>query len=258
VTTAHGLRTPRESGDLDVLLPRAAVDAVAARLRARGWRPRARDTDELIFPAHAVTLYRPGWPVDIDLHHRYHGLPSAPGTAYDRVAPHCERQRIDGIDVLAPRPAAHAVLVALHSLRGAGIARHRAEREELVTALRGMDVEEVLAAARDLGALANARPVLEQCLPAGRTVDWGEPDDDWLLLTAAEAAHLRRAIHLRRAGWRDRVRMVARWLRPSIDDLYKNLDSVQRTRRKTALRFLRRIARGIVLLPLALAQTRQR
>ncbi|MDN4616086.1 nucleotidyltransferase family protein [Leifsonia sp. F6_8S_P_1B] len=272
VASAHGLRPHREAGDLDVLVPPHALDAIIARLQAQGWRLRARDHDELLFPSHAVTLFREGWPIDLDIHYRYLGLPPAPGSAYELVRRLSRPQLVDGVEVLAPLPAAHAVLVGLHCLRSPAVGRHAAELEQLVAAfdrvdahrvdVHAIDVHAVIDAARDLGAVGPLRPllarpdVLERVRDADRretilTAPPSAAEDEWSLIASSERPHERRALQLHRATWSQRVRLIGRWLRPSLDDLYKNRDSVRRTGVRTAGLYLRRIFRGLTLLPLA-------
>lgn len=262
VASAHGLRAHREAADLDALVPPHALDPIVARLRALGWQLRARDRDERSFPSHAVTLYRTGWPIDLDLHHRYLGLPAGDDTAYERVRRLSVRQRVDGVEVLAPRPAAHAVLVGLHSLRSLAVGRHAAELEQLVAALDSIPVHDVIDSAQTLGALPALLPLLTRPEVLDRVRDrdrldailTAEPpaaNDEWSLLSFSESPHERRARQLRLADWPERARLIGRWLRPSLDDLYKNRDSERRTLGRTAALHLRRIVRGLTLLPLA-------
>jgi hypothetical protein len=261
VASAHSLRAPRQAADLDVLLPPQALAEVVARLQARGWRVRAQDRDERSFPSHAVTLFRAGWPIDLDLHHRYLGVPASAVPAYDRVRRLSAHQEVDGLRVLAPRPAAHAVLVGLHCLRSPAVGRHSDELTQLLAAIDRMPVHDLIDAARALDALGPLTPlitrpeVLREVQDAERlhAVLSADPtaDDEWSLVSSSARPHERRALQLRRAGWRERARLVGRWLRPSLDDLYKNRDSERRTRRRTAALYLRRIVRGVTLLPLA-------
>lgn len=261
VASAHGLRAPRSAADLDVLLPPRALAAVVARLQERGWRVRAQDQDARSFPSHAVTLYRAGWPIDLDLHHRYLGLSQNGGDAYDRVRRLSVRQEVDGLRVLAPQPAAHAVLVGLHCLRSLAVGRHADELAQLLAALDRIPVHDVIDAARALDALGALQPLLlrpevmreirdAERLHAVLAAD-ATADDEWSLVTSSARPHERRALQLRRAGWCERARLVGRWLRPCLDDLYKNRDSEPRTRGRTAGLYLRRVVRGITLLPLA-------
>lgn len=185
----QGLRATRKVGDVDVLVPPGARESVADVLRARGWETRSEDADHVTFPRHSVTLYHWAWPCDIDVHDRFPGVEAPTTDAFGYLWDGRTTFIAAGHVVTTLAPAAHVVVLALHSLRTLDRQRHREDLHDLVALVSGAATGEqytatsVLRAANALGALGTARPFLERVIPAEQAPDWPAVPLEWRLRT---------------------------------------------------------------------------
>ncbi|CAM5491012.1 nucleotidyltransferase family protein [Leifsonia shinshuensis] len=248
----YELRPAHVSSDVDVLVAEDDHRRLTAALEARGWRRRAHDPDTDTFPVHSASMYHPEWAADIDVHFRYPGLEAA-GDLFEliwaqRTVMWCGDQpvRIPGL--------VDAILIgAVHAIRSRFSQRHRDELRFLVARCARMDVATLLERAERLGALATARPFLEQLKPYEADFAWGEASLEWRLRTQFPEASERRALLLRRASPRERLSKLRLALFPPPSAFLKETTASRLGPVELAWRYLRRWFRGARALPRVLA-----
>lgn len=186
-----GLQVPRTSSDVDVLLPPEDAVVLGTELVHRGWRRRPVDVDEHVFPRHSDSYWHPAWSCDIDVHHRFPGIEADPRAAFDHMWDTRLHLPVAGTDVPTPDRAASTIVIALHGLRSPWVARHRQELTRLARTSALPPIDDVVAAAEGLGALACVRPFLEAAYGHERQ-DWGVPSAEWVLRTSFASPMARR------------------------------------------------------------------
>jgi hypothetical protein len=249
-----GLRQARVPSDVDVLLSPSDEGRFRAELRSRGWIERPADPDTVIFPRHSTSLFHWSWPCDIDVHFRFPGLEQEPETAFEVLWRKREYYRQCQSDLPQPGREAGLLILALHCLRSSWVRRHRDEYDGLIETARTMDPDAVLAQARELGALACARPFLEAAYGSGLDVEWGQPSAEWQFRTTVASPHARRLLVLRSGSWKQRRRIIRLALLPPRDAMTKNDIHRDLSGAKLVRAYLRRWASGIRSLPLALRE----
>lgn len=162
-----GLRPGRIPSDADLLVEPARVGELLEIYARHGWRPRPiPDSFPRALPWHARTLWHEGWPVDIDVHWYWPGMLADPADVFTRL---WERRRMTvmaGVPVATTGEADTVLVLALHSLREAKVLPaddHRMiEYSQLIAEIghRPGLADEVLAAARTVGAVQTALPLL--------------------------------------------------------------------------------------------------
>ena len=70
----QGLREPRTSADVDVLVHPRDLEPLVEGVVALGWRRQVAGTYASIMPPHSVNLLSDRWPIGIDVHHYYPGF----------------------------------------------------------------------------------------------------------------------------------------------------------------------------------------
>jgi len=245
----YSLRPPRPSSDVDVLVDPDRFDDVIETFEARGWISRPSDPDTATFPRHSVSLFHPDWNIDVDVHFRYPGTELPPAEAFEQLWRQRTTLWCGNQPVQIPSLADAVIISALHALRGLWIERHTAELEILVARCLAIDTEYLIERAGQLGALATARPFLERLLRPNQDVAWGEPSEEWLLRTRMSEPMERRAVHWKRAGWRERIRLARLALFPPMAALLKET-TITRLDPSSAFRaYIRRWMRGIAAIP---------
>jgi glycosyltransferase involved in cell wall biosynthesis len=162
----QGLRGRRTSVDVDALVDPARRRVLGEALAAHGWvddNPRRTPT---ILPRHSLTLQRPTWACELDLHDHFPGFFADHQDVFERLWERRTRVEIAGREVAAPDLLGHALVLALHCLRDPHDAAKQADLDELVEDLRArLDADalrEVAELARDLGASDTAEPFLSR------------------------------------------------------------------------------------------------
>jgi hypothetical protein len=117
VTSHFGLRPPRLSADIDVLVEPSRYEDYLAALEAAGWTARPEMEASTALSAHSASFTHPGWPTDIDVHWEFPGLLAQPSVAFDalwrsRAAIECATVACD-----VTGAEGSAIISALHSLR---------------------------------------------------------------------------------------------------------------------------------------------
>jgi hypothetical protein len=205
----------RAYGDIDLLVPVAAVPAARETLVALGYSEPLVDsrTDEQV--PHATTFVR--GPVVVDLHWELNLMPHP--DAYGLLGRGATRLPVAGIAVLVPSPGALAVIVALHAAQHG---RATTAAADLSRAVARVDIETWRAAA-DLAREADALPALRSGLGV---VDGGDrlaarlelPDEVplGLRMRSENVPGVTRIEALRSVtGWRRRIGLLLSTLFPS-------------------------------------------
>lgn len=157
-----GLRPPRQSIDVDVLVEPARFDDLLGALAEVGWSPPpAGGPGGHVIPPHSVPLSHPLWPVEIDVHHYFPGFLADAGSVFHTLWRHRTTVKVAGHPVLVPSRAGASAVALLHLLRGGE--RRAAELEVLVTHLDAtLSPEE----RRDLGELVSSTAAAGPLAPA--------------------------------------------------------------------------------------------
>ncbi|MFF2487762.1 nucleotidyltransferase family protein [Microbacterium sp. NPDC058062] len=247
----HGLREERVSADVDLLVEPARFEELCEAIVGSGWRERPSLLISKLTTVHSKTYLRDGWPCDLDVHSFYPGFLADPADVFEALWRHRWVLSLAHRDCLALDKTAGALVLALHSLRGATIQpRHLDELEQLVRAPFTDDERAELAAlARETGCVATLESVLprlgveveptaaERAAPELRY--WRER------VTAGSHGSYFWMLALRKSRWRDRPRLLWRAFWPTRRDLLvARPEAVDTIRGRTRAR-LARWGRGI-------------
>lgn len=255
------LRPVGRPSDVDVLVAPGDVEPLLHAVRGQGWVPRPDDNHLGIFPEHSVTFMHPQWPCDLDVHHRYPGLDARdPERAFDRLWSDHAEVEVAHWPVAAPSRAAHAVILALTSLRepwnerGARRLRFLVDEVLVTPELRDRFIEVGL----ELNAGAALAPLLRELAPER---DWSglpAPDDDWLLYTHSRESATLRLASLAQARGLEWVRQLWDALAPSRTALAsQDLSVADADLRSLWLARWRRLGRGVRAIPTVLKDYRR-
>jgi hypothetical protein len=170
-TNHHGLRPPKLSNDVDVLVEPAGFDAYVAALGALGWVRKPLPYPSFWDRPHSETFHHDQWPLELDVHRFFPGFLHDPAVVFDLLW----AERSDLSIATQPIPATgfcgSALIAALHRLRDAGdsgSARELALVAAAVANRGGKSLAQIAALARQAGAEVTAGPLLEELgLPTG-------------------------------------------------------------------------------------------
>lgn len=117
VLSHHGLRAPRVSADVDVIVHPDDLETFVAAMEASGWRCPPEATAPKVMATHAVNLVNDHWPIGVDAHHRFPGFLAPAGEVFDEMWR--RKVAIDqaGHQMWATDLSASAAVLALHHLR---------------------------------------------------------------------------------------------------------------------------------------------
>ncbi|MCO1339141.1 hypothetical protein BJH93_09595 [Kocuria polaris] len=255
--TELGVRSERPSSDVDVLIdPRETAQLLEA-LAQRGWRERPT-THDGEHPLHSVTLYHPGWPTDIDVHHSYPGLEA---DAHDAFTALWERRRatpLGGQQVFGLDLTATVLVQALHALREAHKPRNVAELEYLLTHAPLPSWAEFESLARRTGSLGPLRAFIEVAFPEADIRRLPAAGDSWRLRSEVSEPGVFRLLHLQSVPWRYRPRYIYRGLFPRREQLAAHdITLLEASASRVWAARVERLARFARRLPPAVAQWRK-
>ena len=161
---AQGLRRPRTSVDVDVLVDPARRAMLAAALARFGWvddNPRRTPT---IMPRHSLTVRQPTWPCELDLHDYFPGFFADHQHVFETLWARRTHVDLAGCDLTAPDVSGHALVLALHALRDPHDAYKRNEVVELAATVAEQldddELQDLADLAVELGAADTAAPFL--------------------------------------------------------------------------------------------------
>ncbi|TQL54750.1 putative nucleotidyltransferase-like protein [Subtercola boreus] len=257
----QGLRKPRASSDVDVLVEPHRFEEFVDRLVDAGWQERSAPTTPRIVELHSVTLLNASWPIDLDLHRFWPGFLLEPAEAFDVLWASRVEEEFAGIAVDVPDPPSTALILGLHTLRHTAPAAALSSVAPLAEAARtvfGDQAGSLLAArAHLLGATETCRPLLET---VGSDLTAPGPESDelrrWRLNAAARGTSSAWLVHLSEAPTRRKVAIVASALFPSPRQLRLLHPETPLGPRGIAGAWFRRLGHGLVALPGAMASVR--
>lgn len=117
VVALHGLRAPRVSADIDVLVHPDDLARFVDGMRAAGWYDAVETTSPRLAPAHSVNLLHAHWPVGIDVHHYFPGFLAPPADVFEALWARRRTLELASAPVTACDPVAMTAVVGLHLLR---------------------------------------------------------------------------------------------------------------------------------------------
>lgn len=257
----HGLRQPRVSADVDVLVDPAGYDTLLDSLAQLGWRPRPMYSVSANLDPHSESLIHESWPCDIDLHRRFPGFLATPQTAFDALWDGRDFTGVAKVMVPIPGLAGALQVAALHSLRTVdGSVRMRTELEQVeqvITELTPAQQQELVDLSLATGA---AGPLVDTFARGGIHVTVPDTPE----LRAWNARRLAGPVFAGNlvAGMRGRsmrARMQLLWLAlwPTADELRAVNPALPDSTAALMGARLRRWGRGVMQLPQALAASRR-
>jgi hypothetical protein len=153
----HGLRAPKDSADVDVLVDPIAFDALRTVLVEHGWIRRQDSFRGQRDAPHSVTLMHASWPCDIDLHRFFPGFLGEPQVTFDELWGRSEVAEIGHCPCFVTDKASTALILILNELRADDQARAVAPLDRWVA---GQTTEEAIDF-RELIAITGAELALE-------------------------------------------------------------------------------------------------
>lgn len=248
-----GLRPFWAGADVDLLVEPAAVERVVEVLRRSGWHPRPADDDTLAFPPHSLSLAHENWSCDLDVHFRFPGCERPDHEVFQQLWDHREDAEAAGLLIGVTGEVDTLVLLALHALRNPRVRRHRDDLARVTRYARRLDPDTLVARARELGALACARPFIEPLVSVTRSREtaWGTPSRSWQLRTLDPLAR-RLVLAIDGTYRRNRVSLRKLAVPPRTTLVKGGRPNVRPTQPQLARAYMRRWLRGICLAPAAL------
>jgi hypothetical protein len=260
VAALHGLRPPRTSVDVDVLVEPARFGDVLARLQELGWRPPVRSVAPRVVALHSQGLRHVSWPCEIDLHDRFPGFLADPDDVFEALWAERVAMPVAGRTVAATGQFGSALVMVLHAQRGLDVARHDAEVRGLVAALDARLNDDGRRALRDLaeatGCRQTAVPLLE---PLGIETPPVRPQEvdlvsAWRLRTSMGSTRAVPWVNaFRRTPWWRWLPVLLRGLVSSEAELRRDWPQAPSGRRGLWLARWWRLRRGLPDLPQAVA-----
>ena len=130
-----GLRAPRISADVDLLIDPARFDDYCTAVLDAGWSEFPSTFASSHFTLHSRSFRKEGWPNSFDVHSEYPGFLQSPAVAFDALWETRRSADFAHRPCAVPSRAGGALILALHSLRGTHKqARHRDELDQLARA----------------------------------------------------------------------------------------------------------------------------
>lgn len=219
-----GLRAPRVSSDVDLLVEPARFDEYCALLVDAGWEEFPSTYAAAHFTLHSLTYRKSGWPNSLDVHSDFPGFLHEPDVAFEALWATRRTTPFAHPRCPVPSRAGNALILGLHSLRGT----HRQPRhaDELAQLERATFTP---AERRELASLAAATGAAEPL--RGLLTTWGVAvapapalrntprGREWHRKVAeSQGAAASWLALLRTAPWREKPEVVRRAVWPSRAD----------------------------------------
>lgn len=170
-TNHYGLRPPKLSNDVDVLVDPAGFDAYVAALGALGWVHTPLPYPSFWDRPHSETFHHDQWPLELDVHRFFPGLLNNPAVVFELLWAERSKLTIAAQPITATGFCGSALIAALHRLRDPQPPGMAPELAMIAAAVvdRGQQAVDALAQlARQAGAEVTAGPLLEELgLPPG-------------------------------------------------------------------------------------------
>ncbi|WP_314505814.1 nucleotidyltransferase family protein [uncultured Microbacterium sp.] len=247
----QSLRATRTSSDVDVLIEPHRFDDFTQILTAAGWREYELSFAAEQFTFHSRTFHRRGWPNSVDVHAYWPGFLAPAADAFEALWVRRASLEFAHHPCDVPDRIAHALILALHSLRSSQAQlRHKTELASVLDL--ELDDREKLDAAAFIRATQSAAPLSDVIRHLGIDVEISAAE--W---RSAEAMQWRRKVRetegrarfwiegLRRAAWLDKPGMLRKAIWPTRRDmLLEHPDVMDRVGPMLSAR-ARRLGRGI-------------
>jgi hypothetical protein len=251
------LRAEKVSSDIDVLVEPGGLDALADEVRSAGWLPRFVPLSPRLVESHSLTLYHPGWPVDLDLHTYWPGFLADRGEVFELLWRERVPWSLGGVPVVIPDATSSALILALHSLRRPRKERRSADLDALVASMEALfpasDRSILLSRAAEVGAIDTARPFLERLgLPVPPGGDHRDELRRWRMNTEAKGYTDAWLLAFSEASWWERPGVLARAILPSEREMRGLHPDIPPGHRAIARARFTRLARGAKEIPHAL------
>lgn len=117
VLAEHGLRAPRVSADIDILMHPDDVAGFVAGMEAAGWHKAPATTTPKLLDFHSVNLLNDHWPMGIDAHTYFPGFLAPPVEVFEELWRRRHTIEQAGREVATTDRAGSAAVAALHYLR---------------------------------------------------------------------------------------------------------------------------------------------
>jgi Uncharacterised nucleotidyltransferase len=259
VLDVQGLRPPRDSVDVDVLVDPGHFDEMLDGLTAVGWYPYIPLSTELLSaPEHSATLKHDAWPCSLDLHHYFPGCLAPAQQVFDELWARRTTVELGGRDLPCPDVSGSSVIAGLNSLRSPDSWREKAELAHLTRELdqRLGDTEraELAKLAERMGAGDTLRPLLEALgiHPDPAIPRYSDGLAAWHLLTVlASYPTLLWLEELRQTPWHRRPAVLWRAVLLTEEEIRNFMPDLPAGRWGLTLGRLKRIRQRLPLIPKA-------
>lgn len=251
---ALGVRPPRPSSDVDVLVEPSSFDAVCLAMEEAGWQLRTpigvlRYAGEFAFD-HSAHYIHPQWPVDVDVHYSFPGFLADPSAVFDALW--SRRTVVEVAEWSAPTPdrLGQALVVGLHALRDPEKPQSRQDLALLAAVLGDLspvDRDALRGLARDTGASATGAELLRMAGTSPLPLSPVEERRlvDWELRRQGLGVGTAWLVELTQAPWRARPAVLRRALFPPREHFVASTSAADLTRGRLAILHLSRWARGV-------------
>lgn len=155
-----GVRKPKHSNDIDLLVAPEDRERVAVVLEATGWQSVSHwfppALDDVIY---SVTYAHPSFPASVDVHHYYSGV-FARADAFEAMW--TQRVSVDMAHAqVVTMPSAHALIFeALNKFKAVGVGQWDDTARAVVDAAQWHELAQVRRAAEELGATESASALI--------------------------------------------------------------------------------------------------
>lgn len=215
ISGLQGLRRPKISGDVDLLVSPTDLDTLVEGLNNRGWTQRPTDFDESTFPVHSVTLLHPMWPNDIDVHFRFPGMERPAEECFELLWSRTADFPLAGRPLKAPSRELGICILALHALRSPWLEDSKAELAFLKTITTPDMLPVLLAVSEELMCGGALHPFLLAAFGPTYGSEPPAPSEEWRRRVAARSLGSARLIALLEGPWHARPAMLYQALNPS-------------------------------------------
>ena len=260
----HGLREPRSSSDVDVLIEPGRFEEFIVAIGGAGWDEFADTFASDRFVVHSRTFRRNGWPNALDIHSEWPGFLRPTAEVFDVLWERKTSMAFAHVACDMPDRMSSLLMLALHSLRGTTTqVRHERELTELLA------IELTARERADLAHLAvatgSAAPLRALLVHFGTAVEIGPAElrsseyKEWHRKVAhAQGRTASWLIELRRSPWRRKLLVLRHGVWPTDRDLLAEHPEVpDRFLAKVWARVVR-LVRGVGQLPRVLPALRRR
>ncbi len=218
ILAMQGLREPRQSADIDVLVEPAGFAALTRGLEDVGWRNHVIYDCPGFVPKHSANHRHPHWPCEVDVHHWFPGFLADPSASFEVFWSRRSEATLAGRALPTLDVVAHGALAALHYLRDEGRSLRSSDLEALAVV---METEWSAAAAR--------RPGRAWLLPPEQA---SRCDPCWSGLACESSPH--------RCRWRCRSRTGGCGARPRLRVCCRGWSGLRQTAWRSRYRYLLR------------------